>query len=135
MVSRSYQAVLGVSGSPIEEGVMMLFDSEGNPCWEEPTKIEKTHRLLEVPDRLPFLLFAIWVADRAANENHMETRLLAVDKRTGKERFRKRINGTSPHYIPLQYFRIDVDVESQALTFTSQNRNPPRVVTLGFAGE
>ena len=134
-VSRSYQAVLGVLGTPIEEGEMMLFDSEGNPCWEKPTTIEKMHRLLEVPDRLPFMLFAIWVADRVGNENHQETRIMAVDKRTGKERFRKRIIGTSPHYIPLQYFRICVDTESQELTFTSQNRNPPRVVKLGFAEE
>ena len=131
-VNRSYQAIPGVSGIPIDEGVMMLFDSEGNPCWEKPTKIEKTYRLLDVPDRLPFMLFAILIAEKEANENRLETRIMGVDKRTGKERFRERIKGTNP-YVPLQYFRIDVDSKAQTLTFTSQNRNPPRVVTLGFA--
>jgi hypothetical protein len=134
-VNRSYQAVPGVSGIPIDEGVMMLFDSEGNPCWEKPTKIEKMYRLLDVPDRLPFMLFAIWIADRVGNESHLETRLVGVDKRTGKERFRIRINGTNPHYVPLQYFRINVDSEAQEMTFTSQNRNPPRVVKVGLAEE
>ena len=132
-VSRSYQQVPGVNGIAVDDGVMMLFDSEGNPCWEKPTKVEKVYRLLDVPDRLPLMVFVVGVADREGNENHLETRIMGVDKRTGKERFRHRINGTAPHYVPLQYFRVNVDSEAQEITFTSQNRNPPRVVKLGFA--
>jgi len=155
MMRRRFQQP-GVPGLPIDEGVMMLFDSEGNPDphwtgpgavfdsegnrlsepdpnWKpgRPTVIRKTYRLLDVPDRLPVMLFAVGVSERdvGAAQDDQFVRMMAVDKRTGDFSFRKELrSGVLP---PSQPFRVSADPVAQEIIFTTTIA-PSRMVRLGF---
>ena len=153
---RRYQQIPGVLGLPIDEGVMMLFDSEGHPDphwtgpgaiydsegnrlsesdpdWKpgRPTVIKKVYRLLDVPDRLPVMLFAVGVSERntGATQDDLCTRIMVVDKRTGDFSFRQELR--SDVLPSLQPFRVSADPEAQEITFSTITA-PPRTVKLGY---
>jgi len=117
-IRRSYGMMPGVPSLGVGEGAIMLFDSEGNPCWSEPTKIKSWCRLLNVPDRLPVMLFATMITEREITDrktvSETKTGIMGVDKRSGKLRFRTAI---SPKPAPLQSFRVSVDPLVQEIFF------------------
>ena len=127
-----YSPVTGVPGMSIGKGEMMLFDTSGNPCWSEPTNIETTCRLWDIPDRLPVTLFAVSVQTResrnAANKNFFVTKILGVDKRTGEVR----INEGTPENErqSLQMFRITADPVEEEITFATIH--PPEMIRMRF---
>jgi hypothetical protein len=129
-----YRQIQGSMGSPIGEGWIMLFDSAGKPCWSEPTKIENMYRVLEVPHRLPVLLFAIGrtKTDVQLNSLNQSTLIMAVDKRSGEFRFRKDF---ALNQIPLQSFRVSADLETQEIIFTTVYTQPIRMVKAFFPAE
>jgi len=134
-VRRTYRAVHNVTGAPIDEGVMMLFDSEGNPCWQEPVHIEKWHRLLDVPQSLPVMLFAMGYEDTVAappQTRFSGIMLMGVDKRSGERLFRARLQADD---IPMQPFRVSADMPTQEIIFSNLNVSPPRVVKAVFMEE
>jgi hypothetical protein len=134
MLRLSYTSLPSAVGSAIGEGQMMLFDSEGKSCWLEPTKIENSFRLADVSDRLPVMLFAVQCVeyDIAENKRYSTTRIIALDKRTGETRLRKRFYHSE---IPLQTFRVNANLETQEIMFTTINV-PPRTIRAFFpAGE
>ncbi|MDR0328210.1 MAG: PQQ-binding-like beta-propeller repeat protein [Planctomycetaceae bacterium] len=159
MVTRRYVQVHGGLGLPIDEGVMMLFDSEGkpdpnwigpgamydsegnrlsepDPDWKpgRPTIIKKIFRLLDVPDRLPVMLFAVGVAEKdieTARDDSF-TRIMVVDKRTGGFSFRKELRADV--FPALQTFGVNVDLDAQEMTLRAINY-PSRMVKLRFAEE
>ena len=132
-VFRQFRQINNVSSVPVDEGVMMLFDSEGNPQWSEPVQIEKMCRLLDVPDSLPVMLFAVATDDReqGANQHRISTRIMGVDKRSGETLFRGRV---ASEHIPLQPFRVSVDEAAQEIIFTNP-QSPQRVVKAIFREE
>ncbi|MCL2004905.1 MAG: PQQ-binding-like beta-propeller repeat protein [Planctomycetaceae bacterium] len=131
MVRRTYRQVNGVLGFPIDRGVMMLFDSAGTPCWPEPAQIEKMARILDVPDGLPVMLFAVGIEEtvHATANRHLGTRIMAIDKRTGETRFRKEVD---MRQVPLQPFRVSVDSSVQEIIFTNSSVTPPRIIKASF---
>ena len=133
-VRRNYRMVNGVVGFPTDSGVMMLFDSSGEPCWSEPMVIEKWYRLLDVPDSLPVMLFAVAFDDTViANTQRLYgVRLKGIDKRSGERLFRTRLTAES---VPMQPFRVSVDVPAQEIIFTNSQVNPPRTVKAVFVDE
>jgi len=131
-VRRGYSQVPDVQGHPIDEGEMMLFDSAGKPCWENPVKVEKIYRLQEMPDCLPVMLFAVYVNERYGTTTLYSTRIMGVDKRSGEFRFRKFFTQEN---IDLRSFRVNADPLMQEIIFTTQNSTPPRVVKATFTGK
>ena len=133
-VRRHFRQVNEVLGIPIDEGMMMLFDSAGNACWEQPVQIEKMTRLLEVPDCLPVMLFAVGYDEiNAANQQRFASvRIMGIDKRSGAELFRKRF---ALEQIAIQPFRVSVDIPAQTILFTNNQTQPPRTVRAVFADE
>ena len=158
VVRRTYLQIQGVLGTSIDEGVMMLFDSEGHPDpgwigpgpmfnsegnlmanldldWKpgRPTKIKKMYRLLDVPDRLPFMLFAVGVSERdnIMLRSEQLVRIMAVDKRTGEYRFRKEF---SSDMLPWQSFRVSANMEAQEIIFTT-TISPHRTIKMIFVPE
>ena len=131
---RTYQQIPGISQFSINEGLIMLFDAEGKPCWEKPTVVEKTGRPLDVPDHMPFMLFAVFLSQTevSTNKNGRATRVMAVDKRTGEFRFRKHLDGDQS---PLQMFRVSADPEAREIIFSSPTAYPPRVTKAVFMKE
>ena len=134
----TYSQVQGVPSMPIDTGEMMLFDTEGNPCWSEPTKVDTTFRLIDVPDRLPVMLFAVArtnrdiakLEDPDSEDNYpYSTRIMAVDKRSGEFRFRKSVLARNPS---LQMFRVTSDAQSQTITFSTPNTTSIEVVKAVF---
>ena len=132
---RTYNTVVGVSSTVVGEGVMMLFDSDGNPCWSEPTEIKNWTRLLDVSDRLPVMLFAVSVADKnkkvSTSKQEYSTQIMGLDKRSGERRFRNRIS-LQP---PLHSFWVSIDPQAQEITFITPNSLPPRVVKAIFTDD
>jgi len=128
----AYSPVTGVPGIPVGVGEMMLFNSAGNPCWSEPTKIEKMTMLWEVPDKLPVMLFAVAMQTGGSMvENLHVTRILAVDKRSGKFRFR--IESDPPiRQAFLRNFRVSADPLMQEITFAVPNSFPPEILKAVF---
>ena|GEM_PF-2500352 len=134
-VRRTYQQINGVAGMPIDDGVMMLFDSEGKPCWHAPVPIEKWCRLLDVPGHLPVILFAIGYTDTVVAPPHTRfsgTMLKGVDKRSGEILFRTRLQADE---ISMQPFRVSVDTAAQEIIYTNSNVVPPRTVKAVFVEE
>jgi outer membrane protein assembly factor BamB len=124
----------GVPAIGVGEGMMMLFDSAGNSCWAHPTKIEKTYRLLDIPNRLPVMLFTVLLTDRdSTNKNIHSTKIMGVDKRSGEVRFHKPL---SPNpQVALQSFRVSANPVAQEITFMTSNAFPPRIVKVTFTDE
>jgi len=132
-VRRNFRQVNNVMGVSIDVGAMMLFDSEGNACWAEPVLVEKMFRLLDVPDCLPVMLFAI-AADDTVVENVAQRRLtsiwlMGVDKRSGETLFREEF---VKEKIPLEPFRVGVDVLSREIIFMNTHVSPLRAVKAVF---
>ena len=133
-VISTFQPMNGVACIGVGEGTVMLFDSDGNPCWSEPTAIKNLSRLLDVPDRLPVMLFGVSVMDRKGqNRAEHSTGIAGVDKRSGKFLFRKVIPAVSQ--VPMQMFRVGTDPLAQEITFTAANALPTRVVKVVFGEE
>jgi len=135
----TFSQVMNVPSISVGAGEMMLFDSAGNPSWSQPTKIETIHRLWDVPDRLPVMLFAVSVTTRethhSAIRNFHSTRIMAVDKRSGEFRFRKELSLPTADRPFLQMFRVTADSETQEITFTVPNAFPPETVRARFTDE
>ena len=131
-----HSQVAGVPSISIGAGKMMLFDSAGNPCWSEPTKIETIYRLWDAPDRLPVMLFAVSITSRETRSsvptNSFATRLMAVDKRSGKFRFRKTFDEMDRPF--LQMFRVIADPVAQEIIFATRSV-PPEIVKARFTDE
>ena len=129
----TYSQVSGVSGISVGKGEMMLFDTAGNPCWSQPTNIETIQRLWDVPARLPVMLFAVSTTVRGTTQlvrDSHATHLMAVDKRSGEFRFRKRFGENERPF--LQGFRITADPSAQAITFAVPFSHPPEIVRAVF---
>jgi len=135
----TYSQVMNVPSISIGEGEMMLFDSAGHPCWSTPTKIETIHRLWDVPDRLPVMLFAVSITTRetrhSAIRNFYSTRIMAVDKRSGELRFHRELNLPNADRPFLQMFRVTADPAAQEIIFTVPNAFPPESVKATFIEE
>jgi hypothetical protein len=119
---------------------MMLFDSEGNPCWSAPVEINNWCRLSGIPDPSPVMLFAVSCEDKEMEEgeakgpNIFRTALMGIDKRSGERRFRKSIDADAR--IPLlQSFRVSVDSQAQEILFMTLEGRPLRVVKATFTDE
>jgi len=133
----TYSQVMNVPSISVGAGEMMLFDSAGNPRWTQPTQIERIHRLWDIPDRLPVMLFAVSVITRESRDSlpvilHA-TRFMAVDKRSGEFRFRKEF-GPSDRAL-MQMFRVTANPAAQEITFAVPNAFPPEMVRARFVGE
>jgi len=134
----TYTQISNVPGMSIGAGEMMLFDSAGNPCWAEATKIEMTTRLWDIPDHLPVVLFAVSVTTRETRgstaTNSYATTIMGVDKRSGELRFRRELppRGDRPF---LQSFRVIADPLAQEIMFVTPNAFPPEVVKAVFTDE
>ncbi|MCL2710222.1 MAG: PQQ-binding-like beta-propeller repeat protein [Planctomycetaceae bacterium] len=118
----TFHQITSIPSHPIGAAEMMLFDTAGNPCWSEPTKIERTHRLWDVPNRLPVMLFAVSVQTRVSVNSSVtnttySTQLIGIDKRTGASRFRRETEGTQRPF--LHMFRITADLAAQEITFAT----------------
>ena len=131
----TYNKVTNVPGISIAVGEMMLFDAAGNPCWSEPTNIKTIYRLWDIPDRLPVMVFAVSMTTRitlnSVSRSSFTTRIVAVDKRSGKFRFQEEFGGNDSPF--LQTFRITADPASQEITFTTAQ--PPETVKATFTDE
>ena len=136
---RAYNPVQGAS-TGIGEGAMMLFDSAGNPCWAQPVEIKNWCRLVDVPDRLPVMLFAATYSDRElvdgapAGPNISRTAIMGIDKRSGEQRFRSRAT-TASATPSLQPFRVSADPQAQTITLMTLEGRPLRVVQATFTDE
>jgi len=132
----TYEQITNIPSFPIGAGEMMLFDTAGNPCWSEPTKIDRTHRLWDVPGRLPVMLFAVSVQTRvsvnSATTNTYSTELIGIDKRSGESRFRKKSDEFSRPL--LHMFRVTADLVAQEITFSTPGF-PQTIVKARFLDE
>ena len=130
LFQRTHQILNAVPCIGVGEGYMMLFDSEGNPCWQKPAEIKNRCRLLDVPDGLPVMLFAVAYTERDAEQRlSYGTALVGIDKRSGEVRFSKGIRASTS--ATMQRFQITADIQAQEIVFTPIHVPPPQnVITL-----
>ena len=139
---RRFQMIPGVLGHTIGEGTMMLFDSEGRPCWQKPVIIEKFVRLQDIPNRLPVMLFAVAINDQpvTGGKQYRSVVIRGIDKRSGEIRFSKMFTensdeGNNENNIRLQPFRVSTDPAAREIIFTNSTISPPRWVKAVFTDD
>ena len=82
------QQMPGVMFRPVQQALAYAFDREGKPLWKEPAKIVNQHYLLDQPVGLPVLVFACQSYQRKLATGQFVSKLLCIDKRTGRTIFR-----------------------------------------------
>lgn len=104
---------------------LMLYDMDGNTCWDAPVPVRDWCRLLEVPPRLPVKLFAVNIVDKVGGEKaeDFNTGLLGIDKRTGRRRFREMVPVNPRENQPqLEDFQIAIDPKAARLDILGRER-------------
>ena len=119
------QDLPGTSGCPIQNGRLYAIDEQGKLMWPAPLEIKEQRFLLTQPERLPLIVFAGMVNVQRPNGPWMiKTRLLCVDKRTGRVLYRREV----------QQFPIILDIvgdpETKTVELRLQNMN--ETVKLAF---
>lgn len=80
---RTYQ-IPSTSSLRIVRGWVWGFDRQGKVLWSDPIELHNQQLPLVQPRRLPVLAFACLTQDRRSGQNQMRTKLLFLDKRTGR---------------------------------------------------
>ena len=87
------QNMPGTIGCPIRNGRLYAIDEQGKLMWPAPVEIKDQRFLFTQPERLPLVVFAGQIGEQRANGPWMvRTRLLCVDKRTGRVLYRRDIS-------------------------------------------
>jgi hypothetical protein len=131
--NRPIQALPGGSSCFIPQGRIYALDERGKLLWPGPVTIEDQYFLLNQPERLPVITFACQRYDQRANGQWWpKTRILCLDKRTGRVVYRPR-EGTSRQNIGLEVVG-DPKKKTVELQIIAMDQSPRQVdtVTLTF---
>ncbi|MDR0869381.1 MAG: PQQ-binding-like beta-propeller repeat protein [Planctomycetaceae bacterium] len=132
-IKRRRNVVNGVPCRQASDAMMMLYSIDGKTFWKEPAKIENWYRLLCMPEKSPVALFAVMFYDEDPQRVQVQsTALLAVDKYSGKVRFRKIIpilRGGNNQQFLLQGFKVEIDPAVKKLSFVAPQRTVNAVFT------
>ena len=123
----------GGSSCFIPQGRIYALDEHGKLMWPGPVTIEDQYFLLNQPERLPVITFACQRYDQRANGQWWpKTRILCLDKRTGRVVYRPH-EGTSRQNVGLEVVG-DPKKKTVELQIIAMDQSPRQVdtVTLTF---
>ncbi len=114
------------STSPIGEGRLYAFDSQGKPLWPEPAKVEKQILLSDQPAGLPLVVFACQHYERQPNgRGQWKPRVLCINKRDGRIVYEEQFDNH------MRVFDVACDAEKKTVTLTMQKKT----VTLTYTDD
>lgn len=129
--SRPLQPLFGTVSKPIIRGRLYGINSNGKLTWPEPIEIKDQHLLTSQPKGLPILLFACQTYElKQNNQTRLQVALQAIDKKTGREIFNKKLpksSGVINIEGNAERKTVNLLMQNQTMTFTFTDKPIPPV--------
>ncbi len=134
---------LAIADAPVVTGHVYALDTEtGEPRWDHPATVKGQGLAMTQPPATPALIFLSELEDRPPGRSGKTTRLLCLDKRTGRSLAREEkilpLNA-KPYALRVDHGRqptvtIDLRHTTLSLRFTDTPRPPEPVATADVEG-
>ena len=111
--------------TPIMQGMVYSFDSEGRSLWPKPASLKNQQVLVEQPARLPVLTFATQIFHRKGiNGGEWLTSIICIDKRSGRIVYREK----HPVTTNLNLFELSGSAEKKSVEIVMQPQSGRQTV-------